>query len=133
LRNEKLSLAQQEKWLTKAEAPESDQSEPLFKWHCEELVKFDAKVEAAARLDAERQLGRLERMRNAAAHEGDPLLGDDEADFLAAVAGEIIFMAFDDPESLCIEPRAAERIKNLYGAEVEQVTRASLSRHTILC
>lgn len=87
--------------------PDSDQSEPLFKWHCEELVRFDATGEAAARGDAERNLRRLERMRNAAAHEGDPLLGDEEADFLGAFAGEILFMAFDDPESLCIEPRPA--------------------------
>jgi len=46
-------------------------------------------------------------MRNAAAHEGDPFLGDEEAGFLAAIAAEILFMAFDDPESLCIEPGAA--------------------------
>ena len=89
--------------------PDSDRSEPLFKWHCEELVKFDAEIDAAARPEAERNLGRLERMRNAAAHEGDPLLEDEETDFLAAVAGEILFMAFDDPESLCIEPRGSAR------------------------
>lgn len=86
---------------------DTDQSEPLFVWHCNELLAFDEHVKAAARLDAERQLRRLERMRNAVAHKGDPLLDDEEADFLAAVAGEILFIAFEDPESLCIESPAA--------------------------
>ena len=72
-------------------------------WHCKELLAFEQPAEAAARSDAEHQLRRLQRMRNAVAHEGDPLLDDEEADFLAAFAGEILFMAFEDPESLCIE------------------------------
>lgn len=86
--------------------PDTDPGEPLLVWHCNELLGFDEHDLAAARLDAERRLRRLERMRNALAHEGDPLLDAEEADFLAAVAGEILSMAFDDPESLCVESAA---------------------------
>jgi hypothetical protein len=74
------------------------EQEPLFVWHANEILGWSSEDSARIRSDIEKNLHRLRRMRNAVAHEGDPLLADEETDFLAALGAELLFMAFERPE-----------------------------------
>ena len=87
--------------------PSNERQEPSLVWHCYSLAQADQSMVIAARSNAQSYLQSLKKMRNSLAHEGNPLLRDDEADFLAAFAAEILFMAFQNPDSLHIEETAA--------------------------
>lgn len=74
--------------------------DPLLFYRCREILDIEGNgtMRAEIRRQCAQDLSRLKQIRNALVHEGNVIAQEEESDYLAALACEIVFCSFEHPE-----------------------------------